>query len=477
MEEREKFDLIVIGGGPAGYVCAIRAAQLGLSVACVERWRSEDDRAILGGTCLNVGCIPSKTLLESSAHFANAQNDFETYGISVDNLQIDIEKMIANKDKVVKELTGGISQLLQANGVKIIAGSGKLLPNRVVEVTGFDDSITQYSADDVVIATGSTPINLPMAEIDNERILDSEGALDLKEVPKRLGVIGGGVIGLEMASIWSRLGSEVVIFEALDHFMPTADKAIAREAEKQFRAQGLDIRVGAVVVESEVKGDKVHVTYEDDDERRDEVFDYLLVAVGRKPVTEGVYDPSTDLLLDGNYIHVDDECKTNLPGVWAIGDVVRGLMLAHKGSEEGIAVAERIAGQYARVNYDAIPSVIYTDPEIAWIGLNEEECRQKGLDINIGQFTFAASGRAKAMDRASGFVKIIADASTDRLLGMHIIGPQASELIHEAALVIEFEGTAEDIARTMHAHPTLAESVREAALAVDKRALHMVNRK
>lgn len=474
---KKEFDVIVIGGGPAGYVSAIRAAQLGLEVACVEMWLTDDQKPKLGGTCLNVGCIPSKALLESSEYYFNAKRNFENHGITTGDLSIDIAKMVSNKDKTVDELTSGIAQLFQANGITLISGKGKLFAQNRVEVTDHEGNVTEYYGHDVVLATGSTPINLPMAAIDGERIIDSEGALSLTEVPKRLGVIGGGVIGLEMGTVWSRLGSEVVIFEALDKFLPAADDAISREAARQFRAQGLDIRTGAVVTATESDGKHVKLQYEDANGKYDETFDYLLVAVGRKPVTEDLADDSVDLLMDGDFVHVDEECKTNLPGVWAIGDIVRGPMLAHKGSEEGIAVAERIAGEYARVNYEAIPSVIYTDPEIAWIGKSEECCKQEGIEIKVGQFSFAASGRAKAMNRASGFVKIIAEAESDRLLGMHIIGPQASELIHEAALVLEYEGCAEDIARTMHAHPTLAEAVREAALAVDKRALHMVNRK
>ncbi len=473
---KKEFDVIVIGGGPAGYVTAIRAAQLGLKTACVEKWIGKNGKPALGGTCLNVGCIPSKALLESSGLYAAAKSAAD-HGITVGDISMDVEAMIAKKDKTVTELTGGIAMLFQANKVEWLQGQGKLMADNVVEVKGHDGKTESYKAKDVVLATGSVPMDIPSAVVDNQRIIDSTGALDLTEVPKRLGVIGAGVIGLEMASVWSRLGSEVVIFEAMDKFLAAADGAISKAAEREFKKQGLDIRLGARVNESVATDSGVTVKYEDKSGEHEETFDYLLVAVGRKAYTEAIADESLGLEMDGRLVKADDNCATNLPNVWAIGDLVRGPMLAHKGSAEGIAVAQRIAGQYARVNYDAVPWVIYTDPEIAWVGKTEEECKAEGLEIVTSSFPFAASGRAKAMGKEAGLVKVIADVKSDRLLGVHIVGANASELIHEAAIVIEFGGTAEDIASTMHAHPTLAEAVMEAAMGIDKRAIHMMNRK
>lgn len=474
---KKEFDVIVIGGGPAGYVNAIRAAQLGLKVACVEKWIGKAGKPVLGGTCLNVGCIPSKALLESSALYEEAKDHGTDHGISVEGIKMDPKAMIARKDKIVSELTAGISMLFQANKVEWLQGTGKLLKDNVVEVTDHDGKVETYSAKDVVLATGSVPMDIPSAVVDNKRILDSEGALDLEVVPKRLGVIGAGVIGLEMASVWSRLGAEVVIFEAMDKFLAAADQQIAKDAAKHFKKQGLDIRLGARVNESVATDDGVTVKYSDKSGEHEEKFDYLLVAVGRKAFTDGIVDESVGVEMDGRLVKVDDKCQTNIPNVWAIGDLVRGPMLAHKGSAEGIAVAQRIAGQYARVNYDAVPWVIYTHPEIAWAGKTEEQCKADGIEVITSSFPFAASGRAKAMGATEGLVKVIADAKTDKLLGVHIVGPNASELIHEAVIVLEFGGTSEDIASTMHAHPTLAESVMEAAHGIHKSAIHMMNRK
>lgn len=474
---KKEFDVIVIGGGPAGYVTAIRAAQLGLKTACVEKWIGKSGKPALGGTCLNVGCIPSKALLESSALYETAKEGAAVHGITVGDIKMDPKAMIERKDKIVAELTSGIAMLLQANKVEWLQGSGKLLKDNVVEVTDHDGKAETYKAKDVVLATGSVPMDIPSAVVDNKRIIDSTGALDLTEVPKRLGVIGAGVIGLEMASVWARLGSEVVIFEAMDNFLAAADQQIAKDAAKHFKKQGLDIRLGARVNESKDTGKSVVVKYSDKSGDHEETFDYLLVAVGRKAFTEGIVDESVGLEMDGRLVKADDDCKTNLPNVWAIGDLVRGPMLAHKGSAEGIAVAQRIAGQYGRVNYDAVPWVIYTHPEIAWAGKTEEQCKAEGIEIVTSSFPFAASGRAKAMGATEGLVKMIANAKTDKLLGVHIVGANASELIHEAVIVLEFGGTAEDIASTMHAHPTLAESIMEAAHGIHKSAIHMMNRK
>ncbi len=474
---KKEFDVIVIGGGPAGYVTAIRAAQLGLKTACVEKWIDKSGKPALGGTCLNVGCIPSKALLESSALYETAKEGAAVHGITVGDIKMDPKVMIERKDKVVAELTSGVAMLLQANKVEWLQGTGKLLKDNVVEVTDHDGKVETYKAKDVVLATGSVPMDIPSAVVDNKRIIDSTGALDLTEVPKRLGVIGAGVIGLEMASVWARLGSEVVIFEAMDNFLAAADQQIAKDAAKHFKKQGLDIRLGARVNESKDTGKSVVVKYSDKSGDHEETFDYLLVAVGRKAFTEGIVDESVGLEMDGRLVKADDDCKTNLPNVWAIGDLVRGPMLAHKGSAEGIAVAQRIAGQYGRVNYDAVPWVIYTHPEIAWAGKTEEQCKAEGIEIVTSSFPFAASGRAKAMGATEGLVKMIANAKTDKLLGVHIVGANASELIHEAVIVLEFGGTAEDIASTMHAHPTLAESIMEAAHGIHKSAIHMMNRK
>ncbi|GAA5103750.1 dihydrolipoyl dehydrogenase [Wohlfahrtiimonas larvae] len=473
----KKYDVIVIGGGPAGYVAAIRAAQLGLKTACVEKWLSPEGTPSLGGTCLNVGCIPSKALLESSHHFAYAKDGFSQHGIKVGGVGIDVAQMINRKDDIVKQLTGGIAQLFKANKIDWLQGEGTLFPERVVKVKDHDGKVSEYQADNVILASGSTPIDIGAAPLDGKRIIDSAGALALTEVPKRLGVIGGGVIGLEMASVWSRLGAEVVIFEAMDSFLAGADAAIARDALRSFTKQGLDVRLGARVLSTTTSKKDVKVTYSNTEGEHNETFDYLLVAVGRAPYTANLVDPSVNLVMDGSRVHVDGNCATNIPGVWAIGDLVRGPMLAHKGSEEGVAVADRIAGKYAFVDYDLVPFVIYTSPEIAWVGKTEQACKQEGLDIKVGTFPFAASGRARAMDATEGQVKIIADAKYDRVLGVHILGANASELIHEAVVAMSFGSSSEDIARIMHAHPTLAESVKEAALSVHKEAIHMMNKK
>ncbi len=474
---QKEFDVIVIGGGPAGYVAAIRAAQLGLKTACVEKWIGKSGKPALGGTCLNVGCIPSKALLESSALFEEAKDHSAVHGITIGDIKMDPKAMIERKDKIVAELTGGIAMLFQANKVEWLQGTGKLLKDNVVEVTSHEGKTETYKAKDVILATGSVPMDIPPAKVDNKRIIDSTGALDLTEVPKRLGVIGAGVIGLEMASVWSRLGAEVIIFEAMDQFLSAADQAIAKDAAKHFKKQGLDIRLGAKVTGSKATDKDVTVQYSDKSGDHEETFDYLLVAVGRRAFTENIVDPAVGLEMDGRMVKVDDQCKTNLPHVWAIGDLVRGPMLAHKGSAEGIAVAQWIAGQYGRVNYDVIPWVIYTHPEIAWAGKTEEQCKAEGIAVVTSSFPFAASGRAKAMGATEGMIKMIADAKTDKLLGVHIVGANASELIHEAVIVLEFGGTSEDIASTIHAHPTLAEGVMEAAHGIHKSAIHMMNRK
>lgn len=472
----KRFDVVVIGGGPAGYPAAIRAAQLGLSVACVDDWKNADGTRAFGGTCLNVGCIPSKALLESSELYHRAHTEFAVHGISAGTLGIDIEAMQKRKRGIVKELTSGIEALFKAAGVVGIKGRGKLYPGNRVEVST-DEGVEQLVAGHVVLATGSTPIELPIAKFDGTRIVDSTGALEFTSVPRRLGVIGAGVIGLELGSVWGRLGAEVVILEALDTFLPMADQQIAKEAQRQLKRQGLDIRLGAKVTSATVRGQEVVVAYDAGGTAQELVVDELIVSVGRRPVTAGLLDPGVGLELEPRgFIKVDEQCRTNVANVWAVGDVVRGPMLAHKGMEEGVMVAELIAGHFAEMNYATIPSVIYTAPEIAWVGKTEADVQATGRPYKVGVSSFAANGRAKGMQQATGMVKIIADQEHDDVLGVHIIGPVAGELIAEAVLAMEFSASAEDIQRTIHAHPTLSENIHEAALAVDKRAIHGINR-
>lgn len=474
----DKFDVVIIGSGPAGYVAAIKAAQLGLTTACVEQWVDEENKLQLGGTCLNVGCIPSKALLDSSYKFAEARDGLGVHGISVTNAEIDIAGMLARKDKIVSQLTSGISGLFKHNGVTAIAGKAKVLAGAKVQVTDSEGQVRVLEAGDVVIAGGSVPVNIPPAPIDDEFIIDSTGALKLAAVPGRLGVIGAGVIGLELGSVWRRLGSEVVMLEALDVFLPMMDEQIAREAGKIFKKQGLDIRLGARVTGAEVKDNSVHVTYSNSEGEHTEVFDKLIVAVGRRPRSEGLFEPDSGVTLDERgYIYVNDNCETEAPHVYAVGDIVRGPMLAHKGSEEGIMVVERIAGNQAQMNYDCIPSVIYTHPEIAAVGKTEQELKGDGIEYKVGVFPFAASGRALAADDPEGMVKLIADAETDRILGCHVVGASAADLVQQVVIAMEFGSSTEDLALTVFAHPTLSEAVHEAALAIDGQAIHIANRK
>lgn len=472
------YDVVMIGSGPAGYVGAIRAAQLGLSVLCIEKGRNKFDKPTFGGTCLNVGCIPSKALLDTSHKYVEARDQFSRHGIAVQGLEIDVPAMINRKDEVVKQLTGGIGQLFKANGVQFVEGSGRILAGKKVEITRADGKTETVAAEHVIIATGSLPIDIAAAPVDQETIVDSTGALEFQAVPRRLGVIGAGVIGLELGSVWARLGAEVVVLEALDEFLPAVDRQIAREASKVLARQGLDIRLGARVTETEVKNGQVTVRYTDKDGDKEEEFDKLIVAVGRRPHTEGLLAPDCGVNLDERgFIFVNDHCETDAPGVYAIGDCVRGPMLAHKASDEGIVVAERIAGKAATMNYELIPSVIYTHPEVAWVGKNEEQLKAAGTAYQAGVFPFAASGRALAAGDSDGMVKILADAATDRILGCAIIGPSAADLVQQVAVAMEFGASAEDIALTVFAHPTLSEAVREAALAVNGQAIHIANRK
>ena len=473
----EKFDVIVIGGGPGGYVAAIRAAQLGLKTACIDSYTGKDGKAAPGGTCLNVGCIPSKALLDSSKHFHHLQHDYGEHGIRVKGAEIDVPAMIKRKDGVVKKLTGGVSQLLKGNKVAFFHGKGTLGANRKVTVSPVDGGdAVDLEADNVILASGSVPIEIPNVAFDGEYIVDNVGALDFEEVPKTLGVIGAGVIGLELGSVWNRLGSEVTLLEALPDFLALADADIAKQAAREFKKQKLDIRLGTMVKSAEVKSGKVHVTVEIKGEQSEMTFERLLVSVGRKPFTEGLLaDDSGVKLTQRGQIEVDEMSRTSVPGVWAIGDCVRGPMLAHKASEEGVAVAELIAGKPAHIHFDTVPWVVYTDPEIAWVGKTEQELKAAGVDYKTGSFPFAANGRALAGGQGTGLVKMLADTDTDEILGVHIFGANASELIAECVVAMEFQGASEDLARIIHAHPTLSEAIHEAALHLDGRAIHRGN--
>jgi len=473
----DTYDVIVIGAGPAGYVAAIRCAQLGLKTACIDNWINEKGKASLGGTCLNVGCIPSKALLQSSEMFEQASKNFKHHGIVLNSVELDLPAMMQRKNKIVSELTRGIASLLKANKVQNIAGTARLLADRNVEVTkGQAQKI--YAAQHVIIASGSSAIDTPGAPLTDNIIVGSSGALAFDSVPERVGVIGAGVIGLELGSVWRRLGSEVVILEAQGSFLPMADEEISADAARAFKKQGLDIRLNARLLETEIiaasGSEKVQVTYQVGSQDHQEVFDKLIVAVGRKPNSDHVFDEEVDLVLDERgFIHVNEKCETSQPAVYAIGDVVRGPMLAHKGSEEGMMVAELIAGQSAEINYDLIPLVIYTHPEIAWVGRTEQQLKAAGEHYRSGKFPFIASGRAKAQGDTTGLVKILSHAETDRVLGVHISGPQASELIAQAVIAMQMQASAEDLALTVFAHPSLSEALHEAALAVDNRAIHM----
>ncbi|MFO7705232.1 MAG: dihydrolipoyl dehydrogenase [Halopseudomonas sp.] len=474
----DKYDVVVIGAGPGGYVAAIRAAQLGLKVACIEKYVGKDGKQALGGTCLNVGCIPSKALLDSSWKFHEAQEGFQIHGISTKGLSIDIPAMLERKDKIVKQFSGGVNVLFKANGVTTIEGHGKLLAGKKVEVTDAEGNTTVLEAENVILASGSRPIEIPPTPLTEDIIVDSTGALEFQAVPKKLGVIGAGVIGLELGSVWRRLGAEVVVFEALDKFLGLADEQIAKEALKTFTKQGMQIRLGARVTGSDIKRKQVTVSFTDADGEQQLTFDKLIVAVGRRPYTENLLASDSGVEMDERgVVFVDDYCATSVPGVYAVGDAVRGAMLAHKASEEGVMVAERIAGHKTAMNYDLVPSVIYTHPEIAWVGKNEQQLKTEGVEVNVGVFPFAANGRAVAANDAGGMVKVIADAKTDRVLGVHVIGPGAAELVQQGAIGMEFGTSAEDLGMMVFSHPTVSEALHEAALAVNGHAIHVANRK
>src|SRR5690348_1610361 len=473
----DSFDVVVIGGGPAGYPAAIRAAQNKLSVACIDEWKNLDGTLAFGGTCLNAGCIPSKALLESSELLHRAQHEFAAHGIKVPGVSVDVAQMQKRKAGIVKAMTQGILALFKAAGVTPLQGHGKLLPDHRVEFTAHDGTRRELTAKNVILASGSAPIELRSAPFDGKRIVDSWGALELDAVPKRLGVIGAGIIGLELGSVWRRLGSEVVILEALPEFLAIADQQLAREALRHFKKLGLDVRLGAKVTGAKLGDDGVTLSYSDSQGAQSLNVDKVVVAIGRRPYTQDLLAPGTGVELDERgFIKVDQECRTGVEGVWAVGDCVRGPMLAHKGKEEGAMVADLIAGHYAEVNYKTVPSVIYTAPEIAWVGLTEEQVKAGGRPYKTGVFPFLASGRARAMEQAQGFAKIIAAQDDDEILGVHIVGPLAGELIAEAVLAMEYSASSEDLQRTIHAHPTLSEAVHEAALAADKRAIDSINR-
>lgn len=470
----ENYDVVVIGGGPGGYIAAIRCAQLGMKTACVEQWRDSKDKTVLGGTCLNVGCIPSKALLDSSHHFENISKHAKDHGITVENAKMDVAKMLKRKDKIVKILTLGVAGLFKKHNITLLEGTGSLKSSNEIQITSAGEESQTVSASKIIIATGSVPANLPPAPVDNDLIVDSTGALSFSETPETLGVIGAGVIGLELGSVWRRLGSKVTVIEAMDEFMPAADHDIATAAQKDLIKQGLDIQLGAKMASCETKGNKVKVQYEQNGESHDLEVDKLIVAIGRKPNTDGLGADQIGLKLDNRgFIETDDQCRTNLENVFAIGDVIQGPMLAHKAMEEGVAVAELIDGQKPDFSHDNIPWVVYTWPEIAWVGKTEQQLKDEGRNIRVGSFPFMATGRARAMNETSGMIKMIGDAETDELLGVHIFGPNASELISEAVLARSFEASTEDIARTIHAHPTLSEAMHEAALSVDGRTLHI----
>jgi len=473
----ESFDVVVIGGGPAGYPAAIRAAQNKLTVACIDEWRNADGGHAFGGTCLNAGCIPSKALLESTELLYRARHEFAAHGIKADGVAVDLAAMQKRRASIVKTMTGGILALFKASGVVPVEGHGRLLAGNRVEVTALDGEKRVLVAKDVILASGSTPVRLPNAAHDGRLIVDSWNALEFDAVPKRLGIIGAGVIGLELGSVWCRLGSEVTMLEALEAFLPIADGAVAKEAQRHFKRLGLDIKLGAKVARATVADGAVDVVYATSAGEQTLTVDKLVVAVGRRPFTDGLLAPDSGVALDERgFIRVDMHCRTNVPHVWAVGDVVRGPMLAHKGKEEGIMAAELIAGRYGEVNYQVIPAVIYTAPEIAWVGQTEEQVKASGRPYKVGSFPFAASGRARAMEAGVGFAKIIAASDDDEILGVHVIGPMAGELIAEAVLAMEYSASAEDLQRTIHAHPTLSEALHEAALAVDKRAIDAINR-
>ena len=474
-----EFDVIVIGAGPGGYVAAIRCAQLGLKTACVDEWVDPEGKSSPGGTCLNVGCIPSKAMIESSELYEKAQHDYAVHGINIKDVSLNLETLLARKNKVVSELTSGIAALFVANKIGFFHGRGVLKKSKTVDVALNNGETQQLTGSNIIIATGSSPAELKIAPFDHETIVDSTDALSFDKVPEKLGVIGAGVIALELGSVWRRLGSDVTMFKSRDNFLPTADKQIGAEALKQFKAQGLKFSMGVKILKTEIQKNKVSLIYEEKGTQKTATFDKLIVAVGRYPNSRGVFDEDVGIKLnDKGLIDVDEFGKTSVAGIYAIGDVVRGPMLAHKASEEGVSVAEKIAGHTVLpVNLETVPSVIYTTPEIAWVGKTEQALEEAGVKYKTGSFPFNANGRARAMNETNGFVKVLADEKTDRILGVHMIGPQSAELIMQAKIAMDFGSSSEDLAMTMFAHPTLSETLHEAALSVDGRAIHAVQMK
>ena len=471
----QQYEVIIIGAGPAGYVCAIRCAQLGIKVACVEEYVTPKGKPALGGTCLNIGCIPSKALLDSSHHVQFLNEHAKEHGLKISNLEVDVPAMQKRKDKVVQILAGGVASLLRKNKVDVFNGTARLTAANQISVKNLSENTEEVlQSESIIIASGSKPIEIPIAKIDNKSIVDSSGALNFQETPKRLGIIGAGVIGLEMGSVWNRLGSEVVILEAMPEFLPMADQSITTEAFKILTKQGLDIRLNSLVNKVSVSNGKALVKYAVGTEEKSLEVDKLVVAVGRKANIDGLNLDSVSIKTDQKgFVEANANWQTSVEHVYAIGDVIGGAMLAHKGSEEGIALAEQLAGQAGHVNYDTIPWVIYTWPEIAWAGKTEQECKQVNAEYRVGTFPFMALGRARAMGDTQGLIKMIGDKNTDQILGVHIIGPNASELISEAVVAMEAELSTEDLARTIHGHPSLAEGMHEAALAVSERAIHI----
>lgn len=473
----QNMDVVVIGAGPGGYVAAIRCAQLGLKTACIDAW-TRDGKASPGGTCLNVGCIPSKALIESSELFEKTSHEMAEHGINIKEAVLDLKKMIARKEQVVNDLTSGVAALFQANKISFFHGKAFIENANTVKVSSADGKDSSIQCKYIIIATGSTPTELKGVEFDHKLIHDSTGALAFSSVPKKLAIIGAGVIALELGSVWRRLGAEVTLFKTRPGLLPEADQAIAREAEKQFMQQGLKFNMGVKIDHAKPSARKVTLNYSKEDKVQSEDFDKIVVAIGRRPCSQGLFDDSLGVKInEKGFVEVDKHCRTAVANIFAIGDVVRGPMLAHKASEEGVMAAEIIAGHSAWVELDTVPAVIYTAPEIAWVGKTEQQCKQENLSVNIGQFPFSANGRARAIGEHEGFVKIIADSQTDRILGVHIIGPQASEMIAQAKIAMEFKAASEDLALTMFAHPTLSEALHEAALSVDGRAIHAVQRK
>ena len=470
------FDVVVIGSGPAGYVAAIKSAQLGLKTLCIEESTDEKGNQNFGGTCLNVGCIPSKALLDSSHRYFDARKNLDNHGIVVGELELDLKSMMKRKDDIVEKLTSGISGLFVANKVKSMSGRGRVISKNIVEVTKHNGDVDEIEASNIIIATGSKPIEIPVAKFGNH-IVDSTGALSFDKVPKKLGIVGAGIIGLELGSVWSRLGSNVTVIEALNDFLPMTDSDISKEAIKEFKSQGLDIHLGSKVTNAKELKNKVKVKYINDEKEIEKEFDKLIVSVGRMPNSSDVISESLSIPINNGFIEVNEFCQTSIPNIWAIGDVVRGPMLAHKGSEEGVMVAERIAEKHNQVNYELVPSVIYTHPEIAWVGKNEQELKDEGIKYKVGKFPFAASGRALAVDQSSGFVKVISCINTDTILGVHVIGPAAAEIVQQALISMEFGASSEDIALTMFSHPTVSEAFHEAALAADNQAIHIGNKR